>query len=77
MELYEQILCETIAREVIPALGIDSQKLVEMKCYQTIVRIYEILRDDSLEDRECFQRIEQIVCALDELGIGAGDRHDF
>ena len=30
MELYEKILCETIAREVIPALNIDAAQLIEM-----------------------------------------------
>ena len=30
MELYEKILCETIAKEVIPSLQIDAAKLVEM-----------------------------------------------
>lgn len=77
MELHEQILCEIIAREVIPGLNIDSAVLVEMKCYQTIRQIYDIVSDDTLEDAECFQRVEEIVCALDELGIGGGGRHDF
>ena len=77
MELYEKILCETIAREVIPALNIDAAQLIEMKCYQAIQAIQQILSDDSLEDSECFYRIEEIVCALEEVGIDGGGRHDF
>lgn len=77
MELYEKILCETIANEVIPALRVDGAKLLELKCYQTLQRIYEIVSDENLEDPECFQRVEEIVCALDDLGIGGGGRHDF
>ena len=76
MELYEQILCETIAKEVIPSLRIDSSRLLELKCYQAILRIHEILEDEALEDAECFCRIEEIVCTLEGLGI-ASVRHDF
>ncbi len=77
MELYERILCETLAREILPSLELDAKSLVEMKCYQAIVRIYEVLNTDSLTDRECFDRIEEIVTARDFLGTGAGSRHDF
>lgn len=77
MDLHEQILCEVIANEVIPMLNIDAAKLVEMRCYQTIKRIYEIVSKDALDDAQCFERVEEIVAALDDLGIGGGGRHDF
>ncbi len=77
MELSDRILCRTIAQDVLPSLRLNSEQLVEMKCYQTIVKIYEILADDSLEDSDCFLRIESVVSELDALGIGAGGRHDF
>lgn len=77
MDMYQQILCEVIAKEIIPSLQIDAAKLLELRCYQTILRIREILSDETLEDNACFQKIEEIVCALDDLGIGGGGRHDF
>ena len=77
MELYEQILCESIARDVLPQLKIDYVELIEQRCYHTILQIYQILSDDSIEDPECFQKIEAIVSAFDQLGIGSGGRHDF
>ena len=77
MELYERILCEIIAHEVIPSLRLDAAKLTEMRCYQAISEIYKIVSDDTIDDVECFQRIEKIVCALETLGIGGGGRHDF
>lgn len=77
MELYEQILCETIAKEVIPGLHLDSEKLLELKCYQAIREIYEVISNEEMDDPECFYRIEQIVLILDRLGIGGGGRHDF
>lgn len=77
MEIYELILREAIANDVIPSLRIDSAKLLELKCYQTILRIYEIVAQDALDDAQCFERVEEIVCALEDLGIGGGNRHDF
>lgn len=77
MELYEQILCETIAHEILPYFHIDCDKLIEQRCYRAILEIYQVLSDDSLDDPECFQKIEAIVTVLDKLGIGGGGRHDF
>ena len=77
MELYEKILCEMIAHEIIPSLQLDAAALVEMKCYNTIQKIYEVLSDDAKTDEECFLKIEQIVGELDLLGIRGGGRHDF
>ena len=36
-----------------------------------------VIEDDSLEDDECFMKIEEIVCAFENLGSGGGNRHDF
>jgi len=77
MELYEQIICEAIAKEVIPSLHINYEALLELKCYQAIKDIHEIISDEKLDDATCFDQIEKIVSILDDLGIGGGGRHDF
>ena len=77
MDLHEQILCDTIARQVIPSLRIDPAALVEMRCYQTIQKIYEIVSNEALDESQIFERVEEIVSALDDLGIGGGGCHDF
>lgn len=46
-------------------------------CYQALEKIKAVVQDDSLSDGECFMRIEEIVCALEDLGSGGGPRHDF
>ena len=77
MDLYKSILQEAIAHEVSPSLCLDGEKLVKDKGYQAICEIYAVVSDDSLDDAECFRKIEEIVCILDHLGIGGGGRHDF
>jgi len=40
-------------------------------------RIKAVLEDDSLDDKDCFERIERIVCLFEEIGSDCGARHDF
>jgi len=49
----------------------------EALCYQALCRIRAILDEDSLSDGECFERIEAIVMALENIGMDGGSRHDF
>ena len=39
--------------------------------------IQKILADDTLDDPECFHRIEAIVSLLEDMGLFCGGRHDF
>ncbi len=82
MELFQQILCQVFSQEkiqiVFPELATDHvQQLVEAECYKALRRIREILDDDSLEDRECFEKIEEIVRVFESIGSDGGSRHDF
>ena len=52
-------------------------EVIEGRCYQALQRIKAIIQDDSLEDPACFQKIEEIVCALESIGSNGGGRHDF
>ena len=81
MEAYRDILAQTLGAEAVRGMVSDlpsePEVLVEMKCFQAIRRIQEILQDETLNDRECFLRIEEIVCCLEDLGLSCGNRHDF
>ena len=57
--------------------GADLDRLMEDRCWQALAEIRAVLNDETLEDPECFQRIEQIVGIYEELGLGGGSRHDF
>ena len=81
MNLYQEILADILSREEIciefPNLTNHASELVEMKSYQTLKQIKEIIEDDELKDPDCSQKIEEIVCALEQIGSGGGNRHDF
>lgn len=79
MEFYEEILIQLLKNDPKLCKQISSQLscLVEQTCYQTLKKIKAIIEDDSLDDPECFYKIEQIVCLLEELGSDGGNRHDF
>ena len=81
MELLKEIMIQVLMNEDIqisfPGLQLDLSGIVESKCYQALNRIKAIIEDDSLEDSECFMKVEEIVCTLEELGSDGGSRHDF
>lgn len=81
MEFYREILSDVLAKENIqvtfPGLNLDAAQIVEGVCYNTLLKIKAIMEDDSLEDSECFDKIEEIVCAFEAIGSSGGGRHDF
>lgn len=81
MELYKEILAHAIThgnvRVTFENPGMDIAKIVEEKCYKALQKIKAIIEDDSLEDSECFMKIEEVVCTLEEIGSSGGSRHNF
>ena len=81
MELNIEILAHYLAQEnaqiIFPDLKLNATEIVELQCYQILHRIREILRNDTLDDKECFERIERIICEFEAIGCDAGNRHDF
>ncbi len=77
MKLYQEILAQEFANSLSVELQGDLQKIVEMKCYQVLEEIRKVLDDETLDDPECFHKIEKIVCIFEEIGSNGGCRHDF
>ena len=81
MELYRQILIRALENEKIevtlPDMKVTPEELVEMKCYAALREIKRVIDDESLDDRDCFQKIEEIIQILEKAGSGGGVRHDF
>ena len=78
MEILHRMAVDLISRgEVKLNLSTDTVRYLENRCFEALARIREILADDSLDDPECFQRIEKIVHELENIGIDCGPRHDF
>ena len=80
MELYYDILNQYFSKQTHPANpihDIDPIQLIECQCYQALKQIKAIIEDDHLDDKECFFRIEKIICLLEDVGSNGGNRHDF
>lgn len=80
MELYREILCHLLQNENVEIRFPDlkpQHEVVESICYRTLQKIKEILQDDTLQDKECFEKIEEIICAFEAIGSSGGNRHDF
>lgn len=81
LELYKEILIKAMENKNVnvafEGLEINSTEIVQMECYRALYEIKTIIEDDSLEDSECFMKIEEIVCIFEALGSDCGSRHDF
>lgn len=73
MELYQEMV-RGIKIEL-PDMNVE--KILELHCYQALAEIKNVLADPTLDDPECFYRIEEIVCIFERLGSTGGGRHDF
>lgn len=81
MELYKEILINFLSHEhaqvSFPNLKIDAEKIVESAAYIALRNIKEIIHDESLEDDECFKKIEAIIMEFEAIGSNGGFRHDM
>ncbi len=75
MELWKEIFCK--ASESNWQENIDFNSLLESACYIALDKIKTVIQDDSLTDAECFFKIEEIICILEDLGSNGASRHDF
>ena len=76
-EILAHLLSQENAQIVFPDLQLNAAEIIELQCYQTLCKIRQILQDESLDDQNCFERIEQIVCEFEAIGSSCGNRHDF
>ena len=80
MELYRELLIEILRWDemevTFPQIEDSLADIVNLKSVQALQKIRDIVRDDRLEDDECFMQIEEVVCTLEALGSDGGLRHD-
>ena len=81
MELYKEILINVLERQkaevIFSELDINVKEIVELKCYKALREIKAVLEDNTLQDDECFERIERIVCIFEQNFDGVNYRHDL
>ena len=81
MELYKELLIQILKEQEIQVsfanLKINLNELLESRCYQILCKIKAVIEDDTLNDEDCFLRIEEIVSTFEEVGSNGGFRHDF
>lgn len=81
MELYQEILYRILANQKLqvtfPDLNVNPAEIIELECYKILQKIKDIIKDDTLDDSDCFTKIEEIVCLFESLGIDSGERHDY
>lgn len=83
MKLYEELLIKALKNKTINVdlccgeKSFEPEKIITDTCYELLNEIRDIIRNDDINDKECFLQIERIVCKFEEYEISAGCRHDF
>ena len=81
MKLFAELLVKALENERVevtfPDMKLPPEEIVEIKSYAALCKIKSIIEDDTLDDPECFKKIEEIVSTLEFLGSDGGVRHDF
>ncbi len=79
MELWRELLISGLQNESYKGNYISDKTLkeiIESSCYKVLQQIKQVIDNDTLQDEECFVKIEEIRCVLEKNGILC-DRHDF
>lgn len=50
--------------------------MFESECFVMLKKIKAVIDDESLNDKECYRKIEQIICLFEESGSSC-NRHDY
>ena len=78
---YQELVARLAENEKVEVtlLGIKTplEEMVAARCFDILWKIKEVIDDESLNDPECFQKIESIIQLLEDAGSSGGVRHDF
>lgn len=81
MDFLKEILLHVLLNKEVKiefkGLEVDIDKIIEGECYKALKTIREIICDETLDDSDCFSKIEEIIVLFEKLGIDSGSRHDF
>lgn len=81
MDLFKEILYHIMFEKeqkynAYKKLGIDESKMIEIACYKALKNIRDIIRDDNLNDADCYLKIEYVIQEFEKIGSNGGNRHD-
>ncbi len=80
MKLWQEIFANILREGGIAVSFPQAPSLTELfdsACYKALCEIKEVIEDDALDDKECFERIEKIIRVFEKMGSSCGTRHDF
>ena len=79
MELWRELLISGLQNENYEFNCVNDnvlKEIIENRCYKVLQQIKKAIDDDALSDKDCFIKIEELLCVLEENNIFC-DRHDF
>ncbi len=79
MELWRELLISGLQNENYKLEYISDKiikDIIEKRSYEVLLQIKQVIDNEKLSDKDCFIKIEEVLCVLEKNNIFC-DRHDF
>lgn len=79
MELWRELLISGLQNENYKLEYISDKmikEIIEKRSYEVLSQIKQVVDNEKLSDKDCFIKIEEVLCVLEKNNIFC-DRHDF
>ena len=79
MELWRELIINGLQNENYKFDFINDKilmQIIETESYKMLKQIKDFIENEKLTDKDCFIKIEELLCMLEEKGVFC-DRHDF
>ena len=79
MKLWKELLVSGLENDNYELDYINDEiikDIIQNKCYKILLQIKQTIENQKLSDKGCFDKIEEIICSLEENNIFCS-RHDF
>lgn len=77
MELLKKITLNLLEDKNIYNIFPDFDNEVGLQCYRMLEEITKVVKNETLDDENCFLKIEKIIEIFEKNKISIGNRHDF
>ena len=72
MELFKEILINLLQKEemtiTLPNFMFDAGEIIQMKCYDALLKIKTVIQDENINDDDCREKIEKIKQVFKNMG---------
>lgn len=78
MYLYQEVLIKALEKGKITVefgKDINVREIINIQCYKILDQIREVIKDEKISDKDCFEKIEEIIRIFEKEELDCGLKH--